>query len=111
MAEVMEFTTRSRPIKLNGQPGLMVIAPKKYTSELGNELAKISGGFGLVYYVENTGVVRCSLRSVAPFNIQPIAQKFGGGGHKQAGAFRCKNLDLFNELITQEGNTFKLKLI
>lgn len=107
MEEVMSYTTNPTPITLLGKRGFMVEAPKKYTSELGNELAKISGGFGLVYNIdEENGVVRCSLRSVKPFSIQDIAIAFGGGGHHQASAFRCKDMEEFNALLLKEGNEF-----
>jgi nanoRNase/pAp phosphatase (c-di-AMP/oligoRNAs hydrolase) len=105
MEEVMSYTVNPVSIVLNGKQGLMVEAPKKYTSELGNELAKMCGGFGLVYNIdEENGVVRCSLRSVKPFSIKDIALAFGGGGHHQAGAFRCKDMEEFNALLLKEGN-------
>lgn len=82
MAEVMTYVEKSSICTLDGQRGLIVEAPKKYTSDLGNQLAIKGGGFGLVYNIdEENQVVRCSLRSVAPFNVSSIAQKFGGGGH------------------------------
>lgn len=105
MAEVMNYAAQAVPCILNGKKGLMVEAPKKYTSDLGNQLALKGGGFGLVYNIdEDSGVVRNSLRSVAPFNVSEIAQKFGGGGHAQASAFRSKNLEDFHSLLIQEGN-------
>jgi len=109
MSEVMYYTTKATPISLNGKPGLMVEAPKKYTSDLGNQLALLGGGFGLVYFVdEETQVVRCSLRSVDPFTVNDLAMKWGGGGHPQASAFRCKNMEEFRNLLSEEGNTVNL---
>jgi oligoribonuclease NrnB/cAMP/cGMP phosphodiesterase (DHH superfamily) len=105
MSEVMYYATKGIPVVLDGKPGLMVEAPKKYTSDLGNQLAIACDGFGLVYNTdEQTGVVRCSLRSVAPITVNDLAGKFGGGGHPQASAFRCKDMDEFNALLTKEGN-------
>lgn len=105
MAEVGEFAQKGTQVTLDGKPGLMVEAPKKYTSDLGNQLALACGGFGLVYNIdEESGVVRCSLRSVDPFTVSDIAAKFGGGGHPQASAFRCKDMNEFHELLAKEGN-------
>lgn len=82
MSEVMYYAAKGEAIVLNGKPGLIVEAPKKYTSDLGNQLALICDGFGLVYNVdEETKVVRCSLRSVDPVTVNDLAAKFGGGGH------------------------------
>lgn len=110
MKEVMSFVPVAKPIMLDGKMGLVVEANKKYTSDLGNQLALASGGFGLVYNIDNeSGVVRCSLRSVAPFSVKDIAQKFGGGGHAQASAFRCKDLNEFKKLLLDNGNDIELK--
>ncbi len=35
------------------------------------------------------GVVKASLRAVAPWNVSKIAVQFGGGGHVLASGFRC----------------------
>lgn len=44
-----------------------------------------------VFFKENTeGLVRCSLRSKGNINVAEIAQFFGGGGHKTAAGFKCK---------------------
>jgi phosphoesterase RecJ-like protein len=45
-----------------------------------------------VFFKENTeGLVRCSLRSKGNINVAEIAQSFGGGGHRTAAGFKCKN--------------------
>lgn len=45
-----------------------------------------------VFFKENTeGLVRCSLRSKGNINVAGIAQSFGGGGHKTAAGFKCKD--------------------
>ncbi len=44
-----------------------------------------------VFFKENLeGVLRCSLRSKGDINVAEIAQSFGGGGHKTAAGFKCK---------------------
>jgi bifunctional oligoribonuclease and PAP phosphatase NrnA len=44
-----------------------------------------------VFFKENTeGILRCSMRSKGNINVADIAQLFGGGGHKTAAGFKCR---------------------
>ena len=44
-----------------------------------------------VFFKQNpAGLLRCSLRSKANINIAEIAQAFGGGGHRTAAGFKCR---------------------
>lgn len=58
-----------------------------HISEVGNELAKKSGTYGLVWYVGQDGRCKCSLRSIGDYDVSAIAKTFGGGGHKNAAGF------------------------
>lgn len=103
--EVMNFVPLAKPIILDGKIGLFIQADKKYVSDLGNQLALLYGSFGLVYNIDlEGGFVKCSLRSLAPFSVKDIAQKFGGGGHAQASAFSCNNISEFKNLLKSNGN-------
>jgi phosphoesterase RecJ-like protein len=45
-----------------------------------------------VFFKQNpAGLLRCSLRSKANINIAEIAQSFGGGGHRTAAGFKCRD--------------------
>ncbi len=45
-----------------------------------------------VFFKENLeGLLRCSLRSKGNINVAEIAQLFGGGGHKTAAGFKCRD--------------------
>ncbi len=45
-----------------------------------------------VFFKENLeGLLRCSLRSKGNINVAEIAQQFGGGGHKTAAGFKCRD--------------------
>jgi uncharacterized protein len=111
MSEVNSFLPKAQPIILDGRHGLMVLAPSRYRSEVGNLLAKTSGDFGLVVGLSNENdIVSCRLNSVAPVEIDAIAKKFGGGGHAQSSAFKVKNLSEFEKLLKKEGNTITLNL-
>jgi phosphoesterase RecJ-like protein len=44
-----------------------------------------------VFFKENLeGILRCSIRSKGNINVADIAQLFGGGGHKTAAGFKCR---------------------
>jgi phosphoesterase RecJ-like protein len=44
-----------------------------------------------LFFKENeTGILRCSLRSKGDINVAEIAQHYGGGGHKTAAGFKSK---------------------
>lgn len=78
---------RARPVTLLGQEGLIVNADKDI-SEIGHELAKRSGTFGLIWYIDSTGNAACSLRSTGDYDVSAMAKQFGGGGHKNAAGFK-----------------------
>jgi oligoribonuclease NrnB/cAMP/cGMP phosphodiesterase (DHH superfamily) len=64
--------------------GLAVNSPM-HQSEIGNELAKASGTYGLVWYYDSaTKRANVSLRSIGDYDVSAIAKAFGGGGHQNA---------------------------
>jgi phosphoesterase RecJ-like protein len=45
-----------------------------------------------VFFKENPdGLLRCSMRSKGNINVAEIAQLFGGGGHRTAAGFKCRD--------------------
>lgn len=100
--EVKSFLPYATEVVLDGHKGYMVNASMKYKSELGNFLALKNNTFGLVWEVKEDGMVACSLRSVKPFRVKEIAEKFGGGGHGQAAAFRLENLQKFEDILSEQ---------
>ncbi|MGJ0486130.1 MAG: DHH family phosphoesterase [Methylomicrobium sp.] len=81
-------------ITLCGIKGLACNAPAKYASHLGHLLANASGTFGLCYfYAGDKRAWLCSLRSVGHCDVSEIAQKFGGGGHRNAAGFSVQSLE------------------
>ena len=44
-----------------------------------------------IFFKENPeGLLRCSMRSKGNINVAEIAQLFGGGGHRTAAGFKCR---------------------
>ena len=74
-------------VSLLGHKGLIVNAPYAFSSEVGSALAHKSGTFGMVWMLESPTDVKVSLRSHAPFEVEPLARALGGGGHARASAY------------------------
>lgn len=63
-------------------------APRLFRSEIGAKLAEIKPPFSIVWSY-TTDEISFSLRALpGNFNLVPIVNKFGGGGHKNAVNFR-----------------------
>lgn len=65
---------------------------RTYRSILGHKLASLNEeneeiAIGIVYY-RNQGAVHISLRSNGDVDVSKIAEKYGGGGHKNAASIR-----------------------
>jgi len=61
-----------------------------------------------VFFKENVqGLVRCSMRSKGAIDVAQIAQRFGGGGHKTAAGFKCRDsIDTTKERILEQLRTY-----
>ena len=60
------------------------------------KMANFSGEFAASYYVKEG--VRCySLRSIGDFDVSKIAEKYGGGGHKNAAGFEIPHIFTFEK--------------
>lgn len=67
--------------------GLAANCPPHLASDVGHQLAKQSGTYGLLWYINKEGKCFCSLRSNGDYDVSAIAKAFGGGGHKNAAGF------------------------
>lgn len=67
--------------------GLVANCTGHFASDVGNELAKLSGSFGATYFQGSDGSVKWSLRSIGDYDVSTIAKAFGGGGHRNAAGF------------------------
>ena len=81
--------------------GLAINANALFTSELGERLAEKCGSFALLWYVHSDGEVKCSLRSRGKVDVATMAEKFGGGGHKNAAGFRMPLGQFIGKILKQ----------
>ena len=79
--------------------GLAINANSLFTSELGERLAEKCGSFALLWYAHSDGEVKCSLRSRGKIDVAAMAEKFGGGGHKNAAGFRMPLARFIGEIL------------
>lgn len=84
--EIIQLT--ETPVRFEGKKVLAVNSPVQ-RSQIGHLLAEKTRTFGIVW-VERSNVIKVSLRSVKDFDVAKIAEKYGGGGHKNASSFMVK---------------------
>ena len=94
--EVESLFKSYHPITLTNNKefmGLAVNCTPKYSSDLGNLLAKESGTFGCTYYYDGEKELwMYSLRSTGNFDVSALARAYGGGGHGSASGFSSRRL-------------------
>ena len=87
-------------IEIAGQHGLMANAPNVLHSAVGELLLARKKTFALLWCLEEGGTrVKVGLRGALGFDVIPIAEAFGGGGHPYASAFRLP-LGRLGELLS-----------
>jgi oligoribonuclease NrnB/cAMP/cGMP phosphodiesterase (DHH superfamily) len=86
---------------LGDYEGLAINTSMEYASEVGNLLAIKSGTYGAVWTYEGNGVCKVSLRSTGDYDVSTLAQKFGGGGHKNAAGFTVSGFVDITDVIME----------
>jgi oligoribonuclease NrnB/cAMP/cGMP phosphodiesterase (DHH superfamily) len=98
---VLRLKAKQHWIRLGDAKGLAVNAPSEFSNELGHELAKESGTFGVSYQFDGTNQRWFfSIRSTGDYDVGAIAQLYGGGGHKNAAGFSV-NTETFFRLMEE----------
>lgn len=82
---------RAEPCDLDGNIGLVVNAPHEFRDDICNTLALKSGTYGAIWSQFPNNNIKWSLRSNGMYDVDKIARRFGGGGHKNAAAFTLHN--------------------
>lgn len=90
--QAMKCVIRWHDGEVDGQPAVnafsgLAVNASLHQSEVGHELANVSGTFGLVWCLGDDNTVRCSLRSNGDYDVSAIALAFDGGGHRNAAGF------------------------
>jgi len=84
---VSEVSRQARVGRFAGYPHAPIVnAAYVGISELLNELAK-GAEFAVGWFQNSSGTYTYSLRSRGDFDVSALAQRFGGGGHKNAAGF------------------------
>lgn len=96
---VDELLTYKERARFEGHEIWVLNISRRYRSILGNKLAELnqaSGGVPLsIVYYRYGGSVNLSLRSLGDTDVAAIAEKYGGGGHKNSAGIKINN---FSEL-------------
>lgn len=80
-------------VVLDGERCYAVNSPHMFASEVGNMLAKKNKKIGIaIIWHWVGGAIRVSLRSRKSYDVSKIAEKFGGGGHKNAAGFIVRDV-------------------
>jgi uncharacterized protein len=80
--------TEAEPVEFEGYE-VLAVNSLFFGSELGDRLSKIKPPFSIIWR-EGKRSIRVSLRSRNGFDVSKIAQKYGGGGHKEAAGFKIE---------------------
>lgn len=96
---VQKIAAFKEKVLFEGHEIYAVNCSRIYRSAVGHELATLNGKEGgtqmaIVYY-RYDGKVHCSLRSNGDVDVRTLAEKYGGGGHRNASSIR---VDSFTEL-------------
>lgn len=100
-ARVTKHVNKPRRCVVGAQSGLAINAPGYVSSDAGHELAIASGTYGMTYTIDDTLMVKCSMRSNGDYDVSALAKAYGGGGHKNAAGFECSIPQLLSILDYQ----------
>ena len=102
--EVERLLLKRYEVMLEGERGLAAEGQAYYRSELGHRLAELSGTFGMVWYARGNSY-HVSLRSIGEYDVERLARRFGGGGHRNAAGFTLSDRSLLQQVAVQAAST------
>lgn len=79
--------------------GHAINASALFASDLGNLLAERNASFAAIWQLAPDGEAKVSLRSKGNFDVSAIAQRYGGGGHRNAAGFRLPMAQFLTEVL------------
>ena len=86
------FADAAEQVTFEGQTVYALNYPGPYRSLVGNLIAQKHPPMSVIWSYED-GMFRVSLRSIGDFDVAKIAEKYGGGGHRNAAGFKCKKIE------------------
>lgn len=89
---VAELAGFAEPVTFEGHAVYAVNCARPFRSAVGNLLATEHPPFSIVWY-RYEGAFHLSLRSVGDFDVAQIAERYGGGGHRNAASIRCARFE------------------
>lgn len=98
---IEDLSKNNYPITLAGEKWLAVNSTGQFASDIGNQLARLSGTYGAVWSVD-AEQIKCSLRSIWNYDVSELAKKFWWGWHKNASAFSIKKNDCLFETMMKD---------
>ena len=88
-----KIASSAQEVVFDGHKCLAVNAHHMFASQVGNILADGNKKvFSAIIWYFDEGVIKVSLRSIGEHNVSKLAEKYGGGGHKNAAGFIVKSL-------------------
>lgn len=96
--QLSELVKYHQKIVLDGEVGLACNGSFGFSSDLGNLLAEKSKTYGASWFVDQNMNAVVSLRSIGNYDVSKLANKYGGGGHKNAAAFKMLNSKFIKNL-------------
>lgn len=85
-ATILKYVDQAELVLFEGYEVYAINAPREVRGEVGDILARKTNLFSIIFTYQK-GLWKCSLRSVAAFDVTPLVKKYNGGGHKNASAF------------------------
>lgn len=88
---VAELASFAEPVSFEGHHVYAVNCARPFRSAVGNLLATQHPPFAIVWY-RYDGTFHLSLRSIGDFDVAALAEKYGGGGHRNAASAQFTSL-------------------
>jgi len=95
----MNYKDGTSPVQ---EISVMVVNATEYISELGNMISERTGVITFIWYMDQTGTIKCSLRGLDTIQVDcsAVASAYGGGGHRNAAGFSLPSLHSLDNLFT-----------
>ena len=96
--QIDHYKKKAEKVKFEGLDVIAVSSPRDLRADLGFLLAEDTPNFAMVFFFEDD-IFKCSLRSVSGFDVSKIAEKYGGGGHKNSALFRVPEKFVLSQFL------------